>query len=440
MNKTRKIVIAFIEAGIIVLLVFSLANILPLLLGKKTSSYSQQFTGVSDANEQPYPPPVTETQNATSTKVPYPPPVSDTSISETQTPVISSTIDVTPTTAITEGPTITPIPLPTIATDAEGEILFLEYGTKKAIDLKKVKVDKLGKVETGSIKASEDTIPYFTIDNIYPSPDKKSLAIMFETDIASGMILNLSSGKFDKQPMVPFSYEAFLGWHPDSKHILVSNSVGLWLVDTKGGGKKDITLAFLSNGGKILAAASSPDGQQVVYSINLSSGGSEIWIVDSDGENAKKVSDQVGAVSLAWSPDGSRIAFWSGSYYLMNADGTNLHILCTMMERGGSNIGMPPLWSPDSRYLLTDVSGIALGGSTDYERSNIYLIDADNGDTRSILTDGSTGHLFPIWSPDGKMISFLSQQNGKTDVWVVNIDGSNLRQLTTDGGGILKIV
>jgi Tol biopolymer transport system component len=37
---------------------------------------------------------------------------------------------------------------------------------------------------------------------------------------------------------------------------------------------------------------------------------------------------------------------------------------------------------------------------------------------------------WPAWSPDGKRLAFTSQRAGSSDVWVVDLDGSHLRNLT----------
>ena len=56
------------------------------------------------------------------------------------------------------------------------------------------------------------------------------------------------------------------------------------------------------------------------------------------------------------------------------------------------------------------------------------------GDTLTRLTFGSDNYL-PVWTPDGRRIAFESQRaDGHFDIWVMDSDGSALRQLTTDPG------
>jgi TolB protein len=37
----------------------------------------------------------------------------------------------------------------------------------------------------------------------------------------------------------------------------------------------------------------------------------------------------------------------------------------------------------------------------------------------------------PVWSPDGNQIAFYSNRDGDFEIYVVNSDGSNLRQITS---------
>jgi TolB protein len=67
------------------------------------------------------------------------------------------------------------------------------------------------------------------------------------------------------------------------------------------------------------------------------------------------------------------------------------------------------------------------------ERTDIYLVDVESGDAHPLLKDGIQGNFDPAWSLDGKQIAFVSNRSGAPELWVVNVDGSNLRQLTSAG-------
>lgn len=84
-----------------------------------------------------------------------------------------------------------------------------------------------------------------------------------------------------------------------------------------------------------------------------------------------------------------------------------------------------PVWSPDGGRIAFCSSR----GS--HPQLHIHVMNADGtGVTR--LTDGGAGRgdCFPTWSPDGRQVAFTSDRSGNRDVWVVEADGSGLRQLT----------
>jgi TolB protein len=120
---------------------------------------------------------------------------------------------------------------------------------------------------------------------------------------------------------------------------------------------------------------------------------------------------------------------------VMNSDGSELRHLAYLAPPG-CHIN-PIAWSPDSRTLAI-VSSEERSSCTDWsnkvlENTDIYLLDVESGKSHPLLTDGITGNIHPTWSPDGKQIAFVSIRSGAPELWVVNVDGSDLRQLTSAG-------
>ncbi len=61
--------------------------------------------------------------------------------------------------------------------------------------------------------------------------------------------------------------------------------------------------------------------------------------------------------------------------------------------------------------------------------SDIYVMDADGANVRNVTNDGFDNHQ-PCWSPDGRQIAFRSTRAGASDIYVIDVDGGDLRNLT----------
>jgi hypothetical protein len=146
----------------------------------------------------------------------------------------------------------------------------------------------------------------------------------------------------------------------------------------------------------------------------------------------------------AWSPDGTRIAFSSDreglpQIYVMDADGSHL-------ERLSDVEGEYPSWSPDGSTIAfaSQVGGTTPFGDPDYD---ILVMDADGGNVRNLTNDPDAYDMYPSFSPDGTAIAFEStagtppdyeppsydlERLSDMDVWVMDADGSNARDVTND--------
>src|SRR5262245_6304185 len=139
-------------------------------------------------------------------------------------------------------------------------------------------------------------------------------------DLRTGKITDLFQGKGG-------GTGTFLGWHPDSRHVLyivttnfTGPSGGLWLVDSETG---EITVVANQQIGSTYEAAVSPDGQKVAY--YLSGMAQELWVSNIEGTQPGIIYTGQGGYlgALTWSPDGKQIAFMEDGLMLINPDGTS---------------------------------------------------------------------------------------------------------------------
>ena len=69
--------------------------------------------------------------------------------------------------------------------------------------------------------------------------------------------------------------------------------------------------------------------------------------------------------------------------------------------------------------------------------SEIFVVDLATGDARNVTPHSHSYNRYPAWSPDGSRVSFVSDRDGTFNLYSVNADGSNLRQLTHESQGVV---
>lgn len=114
-----------------------------------------------------------------------------------------------------------------------------------------------------------------------------------------------------------------------------------------------------------------------------------------------------------------------GRIYIINADGTGE----TKLTEGLSIIDDDPVYSPDG-------SKIAFSRRISI-RTDICIMNADGTNVVTVISGAGTPQTHntnPSWSPDGTKIVFSSSRSGpgKFEIWMANADGSGLVRLTTN--------
>lgn len=120
------------------------------------------------------------------------------------------------------------------------------------------------------------------------------------------------------------------------------------------------------------------------------------------------------------SPDGKQIVFVMKDdkgipqVWKMNVNGKNKIQLTNFEE---DKYWLTPKWSPDGKKILVHLA-------------DIYLINVE--DNKKIKIKSERGGFKGDWSPDGGKITLISGKGGKYNLWIINSDGTNPVQLTTD--------
>lgn len=188
----------------------------------------------------------------------------------------------------------------------------------------------------------------------------------------------------------------------------------------------------------------SPDGSQLAFVRDVSAGHSQIFVVNKDGSNPRNISNSTfNDIQPAWSPDGTKILFASdrnakygpGQYlevYTMKTDGSQV----TRLTNNDDGVDYYPAWSPDGTQIA--FTSVRATNPTNYFQAlDIWIMNADGSNLRN-LTNSGYGDASPSWSPDGKQIAFITDRGRPSnpyawEIWIIDVDGSNPRPVTHGG-------
>jgi len=96
-------------------------------------------------------------------------------------------------------------------------------------------------------------------------------------------------------------------------------------------------------------------------------------------------------------------------------------------------------WSPDGKKIALPISNISRVIEGEYDDEQVWVIDVESGEKEQ-LTFERGYNAWPDWSPDGEKLMYQRSEEVKDatphgfDIWVMNCDGSNKKQLTDSPG------
>jgi len=318
------------------------------------------------------------------------------------------------------------------------------------------------------------------------SPDGKWIAFSSDRNGNLDVFVIPANGGTAKQLTTHSADDTVLGWSPDSRSILFSSNRGedfmpqLYLVGLNGG------MPWKAGTDMGVQASYSPDGKRIAYNQKSQvywrkyyrgAYQSDIMVMDVAAKRFSQVTDFDGLDSWPmWGNDGF-------IYFVSDREGSGLTNIYRVSENGGKadrvtafktgDVRWPSI-SADGRVVMFEhdfgiwkldvnskkVTPINLNidaetqdnlsemqsynsQADDYElapssrriafsiHGEIFTAPVEEGDLRQI-TDGPAREQRVGYSPDGKWLSYISDQSGREELYVVPVDGSTPAQQLTD--------
>lgn len=170
-----------------------------------------------------------------------------------------------------------------------------------------------------------------------------------------------------------------------------------------------------------------PDGKQIYYA-STAAGLAQIFIANIDGQGFRRVSHR-DAIEMEpkVNPKNPGLLLFVGGpghqqIYQMSSDGSGVQMV-TNGEGEASN----PSWHPDGQHF-------AFSWTRGYATGNFNVFVMDFGSHQYVqLTHSEGRNENPYWGPDGRHLVFASTRSGKSQIYTMLADGTQVKQLTKDG-------
>lgn len=185
-----------------------------------------------------------------------------------------------------------------------------------------------------------------------------------------------------------------------------------------------ITISTISNLQTYSHPAWSPNRQLIAFEARkFFSRQKSIFIMKPDGSERRNLTGNLNSREPVWAPDGEKVAFICSPY----KDFPNQTEICVAGINNSKPIqltynssSLNPTWSPDGKRIAFT--------SHQNNVKQIFVIDINNSEVTTKLIDAPIPQELPSWSPDGNKIAFVSQTSVNiVKIFVVNINNKTIQ-------------
>jgi Tol biopolymer transport system component len=252
-----------------------------------------------------------------------------------------------------------------------------------------------------------DTVPAW-------SPDRHWIAYShFGLDVSDTSGLYVADTTGAQRRLLALGHPRSIDWSPDSRNLIYDDEAGIHVISLDGTSTRTIYA-----GGSF--PSWSPDGSTIAFDTAR-----HIWLMSPTGADLQQASDAFPVRMPDWSEDGQRLVVVE---YPQSTPGGELAVIqlsdgTSHLVTSNTNVDEYPRWSPTSGMIVWSHWAQSVSGANQPE---VWLADTSGaGAHRLIVADAQ-----PDWHPGGHAVVFSMQASGGIRLFIVNTDGTGLRQVT----------